>query len=153
MQYKYEYPRASVTVDIAVFCSFGDGQKILLIQRGNPPFEGSWALPGGFIEMDEKMVDSAYRELEEETGLTGVVLEQFKTYGDPGRDPRGRTVSVVYFGFTSRDNAKVKGADDAKDAEWFLLDKLPELAFDHNLILSELIRNNNHKGTEAQRKD
>lgn len=140
MHYTYEYPRALVTVDIAVFCPFSDGQKVLLIQRGNPPFEGSWALPGGFIEMDEKMVDSACRELEEETTLKEVDLKQFKTYGDPGRDPRGRTVSVVYYGFTTAENATVRGGDDAKNAEWFPLDKLPELAFDHNLILAELIK-------------
>jgi 8-oxo-dGTP diphosphatase len=153
MKYKYEYPRASVTVDIAVFCQFDDAHKVLLIQRGNPPFEGSWALPGGFIEMDEKMVGSAYRELEEETMLKGVGLKQFKTYGDPGRDPRGRTVSVVYYGFTSAENATVRGGDDAKNAEWFALDNLPKLAFDHNLILSELIEGINHRGTEARRKD
>jgi 8-oxo-dGTP diphosphatase len=139
MMYEYKYPRASVTVDIAVFCSFSDGQKVLLIQRGNPPFAESWALPGGFIEMEEKMVDSAKRELKEETGLRDIVLEQFKTYGDPGRDPRGRTVSIVYYGFTTAENSTVRGGDDAKKAEWFPLDRLPELAFDHSLILSELI--------------
>ncbi len=139
MLYTYEYPRPMVTVDIAVFCKFGEEQKVLLIQRGKHPYEGSWALPGGFIEMEEKVVDSAYRELEEETCLTGVELEQFKTYGDPGRDPRGRTISVVYFGFTSSDNADVIGADDAKNAEWFSLEELPLLAFDHGKILADLI--------------
>jgi len=140
MPHTYKYPRPMVTVDIAVFCQFDGELKVLLIQRGKPPYESKWALPGGFIEMDEKVADSAYRELEEETGLTGVSLEQFKTYGDPGRDPRGRTISVVYSGFTSPSNAAVKGADDAKKAQWFSINEIPELAFDHGVILGDLIK-------------
>jgi 8-oxo-dGTP diphosphatase len=139
MPYTYEYPRASVTVDIAVFCTFDDGLKILLIRRGRPPFEGSWALPGGFIEMDEKLVDSARRELEEETGLKNVELKQFATYGDPGRDPRGRTVSVVYYGFVGAGMSAVKGGDDAREAAWFSPDALPQLAFDHGIIIADLM--------------
>jgi len=129
-----------VTVDIAVFCHFDDELKVLLIQRGNQPYKEHWALPGGFIEMNEKVIDSAHRELEEETGLIGLSLEQFKAYGDPGRDPRGRTVSVVFYGFTTIDNTAVKGADDAKQAAWFQIDDLPELAFDHSAILADLIK-------------
>lgn len=140
MPHTYEYPRPMVTVDITIFCQFDDMLKVLLIQRGKPPYENKWALPGGFIEMDEKLVDSACRELEEETGLTGVTLEQFKTYGDPGRDPRGRTISVVYHGLTTPDNATVKGDDDARQAAWFPIESLPELAFDHNKILANLIK-------------
>ncbi len=139
MSYTYEYPRASVTVDIAVFCKFDDGLKILLIQRGRPPFEGRWALPGGFIEMDEKLVDSARRELEEETGLKDVELKQFATYGDPGRDPRGRTVSVVYYGFVAPRMSAVRGGDDARKAAWFSPQDLPALAFDHKTIISDLM--------------
>lgn len=90
--------------------------------------------------MDEKLIDSAYRELQEETGLKGVALEQFNTYGDPGRDPRGRTISVVYLGFTTLENAEVEGADDAKKAEWFPVDELPLLAFDHGIIVADLIK-------------
>nr|NQU88903.1 NUDIX hydrolase [Bacteroidota bacterium] len=140
MTYTYSYPRAAVTVDIAVFTKLEQKWSILLIQRGNPPFVNCWALPGGFIEMDEKLVESALRELKEETGLTGVDLTQFRTYGDPGRDPRGRSVSVVFFGFVNPSNTNVKGADDAKDAGWYLLDELPEMAFDHQLIVKELIQ-------------
>lgn len=139
MTFTYEYPRPSVTVDIAVFCKFIEGWKILLIQRGRPPFLDNWALPGGFIEMDETLLKSAERELEEETGLKNVHLEQFKAYGDPGRDPRGRTVSVAYYGFTTVGNSKVEGADDAKSAAWFSSDQIPEMAFDHGKILNELI--------------
>lgn len=138
MAYAYDYPRASVTVDIVVFCKFGNVLKVLLIQRGNPPFKDQWAFPGGFIEMDEKLIESAERELEEETGLKSIALEQFKAFGDPGRDPRGRTVSVIFYGFTRPDNAAATGADDAKNAAWFALDNIPDLAFDHAVILDDL---------------
>jgi 8-oxo-dGTP diphosphatase len=139
MAYTYAYPRASVTVDIAIICKHEGISKILLIQRGNEPFQNRWAFPGGFIEMDETMEESAVRELHEETGLKGVKLHQFRTYGDPGRDPRGRTISVVYYGFTDIKNSIVAGADDAKNAGWFGLEEIPEMAFDHNKILSELL--------------
>ena len=139
MTYNYSYPRASVTVDIVIFCKSGNRNKVLLIQRGNEPFKNQWALPGGFIEMDETLEESAVRELHEETGLQEVRLQQFKAYGDPGRDPRGRTVSVVFFGFTDISNSLVAGADDAKNAGWFAPDEIPEMAFDHNLVLEELV--------------
>ena len=139
MAYTYQYPRASVTVDIAVLCKFDGSVKILLIQRGREPFKNKWAFPGGFIEMDETLEESAVRELHEETGLKKVELTQFSTYGDPGRDPRGRTVSVVFYGFTHIKNSIVAGADDAKNAAWFGLDEIPEMAFDHNLIFTQLM--------------
>jgi 8-oxo-dGTP diphosphatase len=139
MPYTYDYPRASVTVDIVVFCKFDQIWKVLLIQRGNSPFKDQWAFPGGFIEMDETLAASAHRELEEETGLRGIDLKQFRTYGDPGRDPRGRTVSVIFYGFIQPECAKVKGADDAKEAVWFALDQVCNLAFDHQVILNDLI--------------
>jgi 8-oxo-dGTP diphosphatase len=140
MPFSYEYPRPAVTVDIAVFCKSGESHKILLIQRGRPPFQEKWALPGGFIEMDETLEQSALRELEEETGLKNVSLEQFKTYGDPGRDPRGRTVSVVFYGFVDSGNSTVEGADDAKSADWFTASQIPEMAFDHGMILNDLVK-------------
>jgi 8-oxo-dGTP diphosphatase len=149
MGYTYDYPRASVTVDIVVFCKFDNIWKVLLIQRRKPPFKDRWAFPGGFIEMEEKLVESAARELEEETGLKNIALKQFKAYGDPGRDPRGRTVSVVFYGFTHPDNADAKGADDAKNATWFAIEKTPELAFDHAVILENLQQ---HLGHEFQKK-
>jgi 8-oxo-dGTP diphosphatase len=139
MSYTYQYPRASLTVDIAIFCEFEGRTKVLLIQRGNEPFQDRWAFPGGFIEMDETLTESAVRELHEETGMQEVKLQQFKTYGNPGRDPRGRTVSVVFYGFTKIENSMVAGADDAKNAGWFALDEIPDMAFDHNVILKELI--------------
>ncbi|MBE0637120.1 MAG: NUDIX hydrolase [Bacteroidales bacterium] len=139
MLYTYEYPRASVTVDIVVFCKFDDILKVLLIQRGNEPFRDQWAFPGGFIEMEETLLNTAQRELEEETGLKGIDLRQFKTYGDPGRDPRGRTVTIIFYGFAEPKNSSVTGADDAKNAGWFAVDKIPILAFDHQKILDDLL--------------
>ncbi|MFP4469852.1 MAG: NUDIX domain-containing protein [Bacteroidales bacterium] len=139
MSYTYKHPRPAVTVDMAVFARFGPSWKVLLIRRGNPPFEGQWALPGGFVEMDEKLIESAQRELEEETGIKNVNLLQFRTYGDPGRDPRGRTVAVVHYGFVNSDKIQVKGGDDASEAAWFAVDDLPGLAFDHSKIMSELL--------------
>lgn len=139
MAYTYQYPRPSVTVDIVVFCKVEKTYRILLIQRGNEPFRNKWAFPGGFIEMDETLEESAVRELHEETGLQEVRLWQFRAYGDPGRDPRGRTISVVFYGFTDIKNSLVAGSDDAKNAGWFRLDEIPDMAFDHNQILRHLL--------------
>ena len=138
MSYTYAYPRPSVTADIAIFSNNNENQQILLIRRGNNPFKGQWALPGGFIEMDETLAAAAVRELKEETGLSIPGLTQFRTYGDPGRDPRGRTISVVFYGFANPAKVKVAGGDDAADARWFSVDALPALAFDHEEILVEL---------------
>ena len=131
--YSYKYPRAAITVDALIFNKSGE---ILLIQRLNYPFAGEWALPGGFLEMDELLVDGCRREVEEETGLKVGKLTQFKTYDGVNRDPRGRTISVVFYGNVDEDS-EVKGSDDAAEAQWFPLDKLPPLAFDHELIIAE----------------
>jgi len=129
-----------VTVDAAVFRRRGDRWEILLIQRGRPPFEGAWALPGGFVDMEETLDHAAARELEEETGVIGVELEQLHTFGDPGRDPRGRTVSVVYGGvMPEKVTATVEGRDDAADAAWHAIDELPSLAFDHDRIIERAL--------------
>ncbi|MCF8229253.1 MAG: NUDIX hydrolase [Bacteroidales bacterium] len=139
MAYTYQYPRPSVTVDCVIFLKEDNAHKVLLIKRGRYPFEGQWAFPGGFVEMDETLAASARRELEEETGLKNIELEQMYTFGDPGRDPRGRTIAVVHYGFTHPGNAAVKGGDDASEARWFDLDDLPELAFDHDKIMKMAI--------------
>jgi 8-oxo-dGTP diphosphatase len=139
MSYNYQYPRAMNTVDAVVFGKFGNRIKVLLIQRGNEPFKNKWAFPGGFVEMDEKLITSAIRELKEETGLENVALQQFRAYGNPGRDPRGRNISVIFFGFTDENNANINAADDAENANWFALDEIPPMAFDHNKILNDLI--------------
>jgi len=139
MTYTYDYARPMLCVDIVVLKTIGDSYEILLIQRGNDPFKDQWALAGGFIEMEEDLIDSAYRELEEETHITNLKLRQLKTYGIPGRDPRGRTISVVFGGFLE-EVQEAKAGDDAKKAKWFSVDDLPKLAFDHDLIVSESLK-------------
>lgn len=138
MDYIYKYPRPMLCVDIVVLRKAVQGTQILLIQRLNEPYKGDWALPGGFIEMEEDLIDSAYRELKEETSISKISLHQLKTYGKPGRDPRGRTVSVVFGGFLE-EAQEAKAGDDAGRAEWFPINELPELAFDHVLIVKESI--------------
>ena len=123
-----------VTVDAAILSTRHGKRCVLLIRRARPPFEGTWALPGGFVEMDEPLETAAARELAEETELTGIALRQLHTFGDPHRDPRGRSISVVYRGEAPPD-AAVKGGDDAAEAGWFPLDALPPLAFDHDKIV------------------
>ena len=110
--------------------------EVLLIRRKNDPFSGSWALPGGFVDPDEKIPDAAMRELQEETGIAGIPLREFGTYGDPGRDPRGRVVCVVYWAVLDQKPEATAG-DDAADCRWFDLDRLPDLAFDHARILAD----------------
>jgi 8-oxo-dGTP diphosphatase len=132
-KYIYEWPRPMVTVDAAVFDVSGGTAKVLLIKRGNEPFKGQWAFPGGFVNMDEELEDAAARELAEETGLTGIKLQQLHTFGKCGRDPRGRNITIVFIGIAK--NTKVKGGDDAADAKWFDIDNLPEnMAFDHDNV-------------------
>ncbi len=136
--YTYEYPRPSVTVDMVVYAFFDNQLQVLLIERGGEPFKDQWALPGGFINMDESLEEAARRELEEETGVRDVYLEQLYTFGAPDRDPRGRVITVAYFVLLSADEAAqlhVRGGDDAHDARWWNMYNLPELAFDHDRIL------------------
>jgi 8-oxo-dGTP diphosphatase len=133
--YSYAYPRPALTVDCVIFGWDGQAMKVLLIQRGAEPFLGSWALPGGFVQMEESLEEAAQRELLEETGLRDVYLEQLATMGTPRRDPRGRVVSVVYFALVALADHNPIADTDAADAKWFGLDELPALAFDHAQIL------------------
>ena len=124
-----------VTVDALVFAVCGEGTKVLLVRRGQEPFAGLWAVPGGFVEMDEELEDAALRELAEETGLRGVKLEQMHTFGTVGRDPRGRQITICFIGFVS-ECGKIAGGDDADEAKWWDINALPEkLAFDHNEVV------------------
>lgn len=123
-----------VTVDIIAIDY--TGEKILLIERKNDPFKGMWALPGGFVDENEDLIDAAHRELKEETSIEVETLIQVGAFGKPGRDPRQHTVSVAFTGKASS-NAKVQAADDAKEARWFDRNKLPNLAFDHADIIKE----------------
>ncbi len=134
--YTYNYPRAALTVDAIVFVKNGGSALVLLIERGREPFKNKWALPGGFIEMDETLETACKRELLEETGLNVEQMTQFKTYDAIDRDPRHRTISVVYF-TELNEIQQVEGSDDASQAEWFPVSDLPELAFDHKQILEE----------------
>lgn len=135
MPHTYEYPRAALTVDCVVF-GFDEGElKVLLIQRGLAPFKGKWALPGGFVHVDETIDDAARRELLEETGLTNVFLEQLYTFGTVDRDPRERVVSVAHYALVKLAEHPATGATDASDAAWFPVAKPPALAFDHADIL------------------
>lgn len=137
--YTYRYPRPALTVDAIVYIKEDDSYFILLIQRGQEPFIGKWALPGGFINIDERLEEACIRELKEETGLHLKQMEQFKTFDAIDRDPRGRTISVVYYAEVSEKIA-VKGGDDAENAEWFSLLNLPAMAFDHYDILKEFFQ-------------
>jgi 8-oxo-dGTP diphosphatase len=135
--YSYEYPRPSVTVDIVVYGYDGGKQlKLLLIRRGSDPFKGHWALPGGFVDMEEDLETAALRELEEETGVKDLFVEQLFTFGKPGRDPRGRVISVAYFSLVNLQDHPAVAASDADKAEWFPISELPELAFDHADIIN-----------------
>ena len=113
------------------------GNEVLLVQRKHDPFQGKWCIPGGFVDSDEKVLDAAARELQEETGVENISLTQFGAYGDPGRDPRGRTVSFVYWSLL-RTKPSAIAADDAADCKWFDLNALPEMAFDHGQILADV---------------
>ena len=136
MPYTYDYPRPSVTVDCVVF-GLDDGDlKVLLIERDQPPFKGSWALPGGFVDMDEGLEQAARRELQEETGLTDIFLEQLYTFGDIGRDPRGRVISVAFYALVNLCGRTPSAGSDARRAAWFAISDLPSLAFDHERILA-----------------
>lgn len=138
MPYTYDYPRPACSVDAVIFKKETGRLWILLIQRDRYPFEGMWALPGGFVEMEETLLESALRELKEETGLSDVALEQLHTFGNPGRDPRGRVISVVYWGF-AESGMEIKAGDDARQARWFDADTLPLLAFDHDEIVNKAL--------------
>ncbi len=136
MSFTYKYPRPALTVD-AIVLKKTHVVQVLLIQRANEPFKEMWAFPGGFVDMDETVEEAVVRELEEETSLSGIELKQFHTFSAVDRDPRHRTVSVVFYGFANEKAIPIAG-DDAKNAKWFGLDNLPKLAFDHQEILEKV---------------
>ncbi len=138
-KYTYDYPRPAVTVDIAIITSEAE-PRVLLIRRKGEPFAGSWALPGGFVDMDESLEAAARRELLEETGIATAALTQLHTFGAPTRDPRGRTITVVYLARVDPAAVRPRAGDDAGEVDWFSLASPPSLAFDHKDIL-EFARN------------
>ncbi|HEU5374563.1 MAG TPA: NUDIX domain-containing protein [Ktedonobacteraceae bacterium] len=130
-----KYERPSVTVDVVMMSLRQGDLQVLLIKRRSWPFEGMWAIPGGFVNMDESLETAAKRELREETGVEDVYLEQLYTFGDPGRDPRTRVITVVYFALLDSERLQVRAADDAAEVGWYSVYALPPLAFDHAQIL------------------
>lgn len=135
MNYSYEFERPALTVDIVVFALDEDGLQVMLIERDLEPFAGRWAIPGGFVRVDETLDEAARRELQEETGLRDIYLEQLYTFGDLGRDPRERVVTVAYYALVNLQGHDVKASTDARNAAWFNINDLPGLAFDHEQII------------------
>ena len=140
MIYTYAYPRPAVTVDIIVLNEIEESSQILLIERKQEPFKNQWALPGGFVDIDEEIKNAAYRELEEETSIKEINLTQFHTFGKIDRDPRGRTISIIYSGTLLNMNQKIEAGDDAKNLKWFDINNLPKIAFDHNDIIDKFLQ-------------
>ena len=138
-KYIYDWPRPTVSVDAVVFAFFESKAKLLLIKRRYEPFKGQWALPGGFVDIDEELEDAVARELAEETGLAGVELEQMHTFGNVGRDPRGRQITIAFMGIVrppAKGQNKIKAGDDAAEVRWFDIEKLPKnMGFDHEKIV------------------
>lgn len=132
-KYCYVYPHPSVTTDCVIFGFDGARLRVLLVERGIEPFKGKWALPGGFLRMNESAEQGARRELQEETGLKAAYIQQFHTFTEPDRDPRERVITIAYYALVRLQD--VVGGDDAARAEWFALDDVPALAFDHDQIL------------------
>lgn len=138
--YCYQYPRPAITTDCIVW-SWEEGLlKVLLIERGGEPFKGQWALPGGFMEMDEDAATCASRELKEETGIDGTEIRQLGAFSAIDRDPRYRVVSIAYYTFVRIADCRLQAGDDAKRAEWFPVGDLPDLAFDHCEIISKALQ-------------
>ena len=135
--YTYKYPHPSVTADNVIFGFDGNNLHILLVERGLEPFKGCWALPGGFLQMDETIEECAKRELAEETNVKEVYLQQFQVFSGVNRDPRERVLTVAFFALVSKSDYEVIAGDDASDASWFLIDELPPLAFDHQDIIAQ----------------
>lgn len=135
MPYQYQYPHPAVTTDVAVFTLRDQQLQLLLIRRAEEPYKGQWALPGGFLEIDEDLDCCAKRELREETGVDNLYLEQLYTFGRPDRDPRERVISVTYYALVPADRLTLSAGSDAQEAVWFPLQQLPELAFDHKEII------------------
>jgi 8-oxo-dGTP diphosphatase len=146
-RYIYEWPRPMVSADAVVFTFAGERAKVLLVNRKNEPFKGKWAVPGGFVDLDEELEDAAARELAEETGLTGVKLEQMRAFGTVGRDPRGRMITIAFMGIATERQDQIRAGDDAAKAQWFDIEDLPQdMAFDHDEVLKFAIE----KLTERQ---
>ena len=140
-----DYKQPSVTVDVIIFSIIDSDLKVLLVKRKNAPFEGRWAIPGGFVRFDENLEDAAKRELSEETNVKNIYLEQLYTFGEVARDPRGRVITVAYFALASAKDMQIQAASDASDVKWHSVYSLPELAFDHATILDYALQRLRYK--------
>ncbi len=139
MSYTYNHPRPAVTTDAVIFrMNDEDVLSVLLIKRKNDPYKNYWALPGGFLDENETLEKCVNREVEEETGLTNIKFYQLGAFSEPLRDPRHRTITVAYWGFTTSD-AIVAASSDAADAQWFEIESMPSLAFDHDEIIKKAL--------------
>lgn len=137
--YSYKYPHPAVATDCSVFGYDGKNLHVLLIERGLEPFKGSWALPGGFLQINETVEECALRELEEETNIKDIYLEQFQVFSAVNRDPRERILSVAFLALVRKADYNIIAGDDAAKAEWFKIESLPDLAFDHKIIIEKAI--------------
>ena len=131
----HNFPKPSVTVDMVIYTIHENDLKILLVKRGIEPFKDKWALPGGFVRIEESLEDAAKRELQEETGVKDVYLEQLYSFGEPKRDPRGRVITIAYIALVNSENVNLKSTTDVSEVQWFSIKKIPSLAFDHKKIL------------------
>lgn len=139
MSYTYQYPMNAVTTDAVIFdMKSVDSLSVLLIQRDNEPFKGGWALPGGFLEIDETLEECVAREIFEETGLQGIKFYQLGAFSQPDRDPRHRTVTIAFWGFCTDDSNLIAGSD-AANVQWFEIKNLPQMAFDHEEIIKKAL--------------
>ena len=138
LKYCYKYPHPAVTTDSVIFGFDGAKLKVLLIERGQEPHKGKWAFPGGFVCMDESCEEGALRELQEETNMSCAYMEQFRTYSNPNRDPRERIITVAYLALVK--TQEVQAGDDASKAQWFDINEVPQLAFDHDVILRDALK-------------
>lgn len=140
-----DYKQPSVTVDVIIFTIIDSDLKVLLVKRKNQPFEGRWAIPGGFVRHNENLEDAAKRELSEETNVKNIYLEQLYTFGEVARDPRGRVITVAYFALAGAKDMQIKAASDVSDVQWHSVYNLPELAFDHAMILDYALQRLRYK--------
>jgi 8-oxo-dGTP diphosphatase len=131
----HNFPKPSVTVDMVIYTIHENDLKVLLVKRGIEPFKDKWALPGGFVRIEESLEDAAKRELQEETGVKDVYLEQLYSFGEPKRDPRGRVITISYIALVNSENVTLKSTTDVSKVQWFSIKKIPSLAFDHKKIL------------------
>ena len=138
LKYCYKYPHPAVTTDSVIFGFDGTKLKVLLIERGQEPHKARWAFPGGFVRMDESCEEGALRELQEETNMSCSYMEQFRTYSNPNRDPRERVITVAYLALVK--TQEVQAGDDASKAQWFDINEIPQLAFDHDVILRDALK-------------